>query len=81
MINEHGVISLINQLLNQYFIQSTDVQSEIQKSNPLSIGEISFLEQLLWFCANITSDSDKSRVEALELNMDKYLGVIIHNYG
>ena len=74
MINEHNVFGVLQKVFEQYFVQKNE-------SNPiLPEAELALLEQLLWFSANIIADSDKSRIIALDNHIDKYLGVIIHNY-
>jgi hypothetical protein len=75
MLSKHNVLFYIQNVFTKHFIKETE-------STPIALNEVEirFLEQLLWFTANVVADSDKSRVAALENNVDKYLGVVIHNY-
>lgn len=46
----------------------------------LSDQEAAFLEQLLWFTANIAADSERSQVDAVSYQIDKFIGIVMHNY-
>ena len=38
------------------------------------------MEQLLWLTTNLIADSDKSHVAAFEYQIDKLLGIVLHNF-
>lgn len=74
MLSEWDVYSLITALIETHFNLSE------QSPKPLDEFELAFLEQLLWFTANVVADQDRSQVDALGRNIDKLLAVIFQNY-
>lgn len=75
MVNDYNAVSYIINFFSNTFVKQGETNPM-----PLSDIELSYLEQLLWFTANVVADTDKSRVDALNSNLDKYLGVVVHNY-
>ena len=62
MLTQWHVYPLIQTLFSQYFVR----EAETTPSTSLDEFELAFLEQLLWFTANVIADSDKSHVAAFE---------------
>jgi hypothetical protein len=65
LLNEMQVFSVLKELFQYYFIKTDGSDISNSQNSQLNLEEIVLLEQLLWFSANVISDSDASRVEAL----------------
>jgi hypothetical protein len=75
MLTQWNVYSLIQTLYRTHFIHD-----QVEHPSPLNEQEIAFLEQLMWFTANIAADSQRSQADAILNNIDYLLGVVLHNY-
>ena len=75
MLTQWNVYSLIQTLYRTHFIHD-----QVEHPTPLNEQEIAFLEQLMWFTANIAADSQRSQADAILNNIDYLLGVVLHNY-
>jgi hypothetical protein len=75
MLSQMEVYQVIQTLYRANFVhEESDVPQPLEKK------EIEFLEQLMWFTANIAADCERSQADAIVNNIDYLLGVVIHNY-
>ena len=75
MLTQWNVYSLIQTLYRTHFIHD-----QVEFPSPLNDQELAFLEQLMWFTANIAADGQRSQADAILNNIDYLLGVVLHNY-